>query len=493
MNEEPFQLRPAVLSRRRLLAGTAAMAGGYALKSVASHWPEDAADRPGSLSRGALPPQFGGDARAVLALAERFPWTQYTEKSFFPLQIANVFDPALALNQRATTGLLGERQFHLGNGRAVLPWAPMFERPSAVITADRDLRAQVGVERLFIKDEGNDRIAIYGNKVRKYEFLLPNLYYGGVRKIYSHGAYGSNHCAHLALAARFADFHAAPAADDMDVVLNLYPQEITENVKIKLRLLAATGVTMKFLQGDAAVALSIGLHSQLNKTTERSAEGFIDPGGSSPLAVLGHVEAAMELARQIESRSCAMDGPPDFVFLPIGSGGTAMGLALGFYILRWSTRIVATCSQDKGMLARLVVNGNTSEPFGVAHAKHLLAESMPWVKKLGLVADNVTAEDVLRGRFAYDAETWLPGYGKMSAAVAESARIAEDSGLILDGTFSAKAFHTLTLYAKNQLLHRRRVLFWNTYQRFPFETVLAVNDAWMSAFPADIQSRLVQV
>lgn len=493
MTTASFQSPRAILSRRRLIGGAAVTAGAYGIHSVASLWPEEASVRPENLFGAVLLPQFRGDAAAVPAMAERFPWTQHGERTPHPLQIANAFDPSLALDSSATEGFLGERQFRVGGGKAVLPWAPMFARPSSLIAANRELRSLTGVERLFIKDEGSDNIAIYGNKVRKYEFLLPNLYYGGVRKIYSHGAYGSNHCSHLALAARFSEFHAAPRTDTMDVVLNLYPQAITENVLIKLRLLAASGASMRFLEGDAAVGLSIKLLRQLNRTTERSAEGFIDPGGSSPLSVLGHVEAVMELARQIESGSCEMDGPPDYVFLPLGTGGTTMGLAVGFYLLGWPTRIVSTCSQDKSMLAKLVVNGDIAEPFDIAHAKHLLAESMPWIRKLGLVGDNVTPADILKGRFLWDNDTWRPGYGRMSTSVAKGAQMAMQAGLHLDGTFSSKSFHTLTMYAQNRILAGQRVLFWNTYQRFPFETLLTENDAWMKNLPEDIQSRLVQV
>ena len=494
MQTATFQSGPGLLARRRLLGGAGVVAGAYGIHGVASLWPEDAAAvQPENFFGAVMLPQFRGDARIVPALAERFPWTLHGEKTPHRLQIANACDPALGLDSSATEGLLGERQFHVAGGPPVLPWAPMFERPSSVVTANRDLRALAGVERLFVKDEGSDRIAIYGNKVRKYEFLLPNLHYGGVRRVYSHGAYGSNHCAHLALAARFSQFHAGPAPDGMDVVLNLYPQTVTPNVLVKLRLLAATGVSMRFLEGDAAVGLSIKLHSQLNKTTERRTEGFIDPGGSSPLSVLGHVDAAMELARQIETGSCGLDAPPDYVFLALGTGGTAMGLAIGFYLLGWPTRIVATCSQDKSMLARLVVNGDIAEPFDIAHARHLLAEAMPWVRKLGLVGDGVTAADILKGRFFYDNETWRPAYGRMSGIVSKDARLAMEAGLHLDGTFSAKAFRTLVMYAENRMLAGKRVLFWNTYQRFPFETMLTENDAWMKNLPEDIQSRLAQV
>ena len=173
----------------------------------------------------------------------------------------------------------------------------------------------------------------------------------------------------------------------------------------------------------------------MNKTAARSAEGFIDPGGSSPLAVLGHVEAAMELARQVARRSCPMEGPPDSVFLPIGTGGTAMGLVLGFYLLGWPTRVVATCSQDKSLLAKLVVNGDIIEPFDIAHAKHLLAESMPWAKKLGLVGDSITPADILKDRFALRQRNLAPRLRQDVAQVAEGARIARERGLVLDGTF----------------------------------------------------------
>ncbi|MGO9673293.1 MAG: pyridoxal-phosphate dependent enzyme [Methylocella sp.] len=481
----------AVLSRRRLLIGSTSLAAACGVGGLASYWPEQATDHREVPLAGPSLPQFRADARAAPALAERFPWVQYGETTTHELQIANAFQPALALDSTPTKGLLGEREFRVESGRAVIPWAPMFERPSAVVRGNRDLQTLVGVEQLFIKDEGSDQIAIYGNKVRKYEFLLPNLHYSGVRKVYSHGAYGSNHCAHLALAARFSEFHAAPGSDGMKVVLNLYPQTITENVITKLRLLAATGVTLNFLPGDAAVGLSIKLLSQMNQTTERSTEGYIDPGGSSPLSVLGHVEAAMELAKQIESRSCALDRYPDYVFLPIGTGGTAMGLALGFYLLGWPTRIVVTCSQDKGFLARLVVNGDIGVPFDIAHARNLLAESMPWARRLGLVDGDTTPADILKGRFFYDNDTWRPGYGQMSETVAERARLAGDGGLVLDGTFSAKAFNTLASYARGGLLNGKRVVFWNTYQRFPFETLIPEDDAWARYLPEDIQSRLV--
>ncbi|WP_091680207.1 pyridoxal-phosphate dependent enzyme [Methylocapsa palsarum] len=465
------------------------MAAAFGVGEIASYWPEQALGHGVNALTGPALPQFRANAETAPALAERFPWVQYGEATSHKLQIANAFKPGIGFESAPTEGRLGEREFTIGS-RAVIPWAPMFERPSVIFRANRELQSLAGVEQLFIKDEGSDLVAIYGNKVRKYEFLLPNLHYSGVRKIYSHGAYGSNHCAHLALTGRFAEFHSGPRSEGMDVVLNLYPQAITENVVTKLRLLSATGVTLNFMQGDAVVGVSIKMLSLMNQTTKRSAEGYIDPGGSSPLSVLGHVEAAMELAQQIESGSCELNRYPDYVFLPIGTGGTAMGLALGFYLLGWPTRVVVTCSQDKSSLAKLVVNGDIGAPFDIAHACHLLEESLPWARKLGLVEDDITPAKILKGRLFYDNETWLPAYGKMNKRVAERAGLANDLGLVLDGTFSAKAFDTLGSFAERGLLKNKRILFWNTYQRFPFETILPQDDAWAKYLPEDVQSRL---
>lgn len=84
------------------------------------------------------------------------------------------------------------------------------------------------MRRLYVKDEGSQVAPLYGNKVRKYEFLLPNLAFPRVRKVLSHGAFGSNHCAYLALATRYGAFQPNGGAPEMELELSLYPQQITE-------------------------------------------------------------------------------------------------------------------------------------------------------------------------------------------------------------------------------------------------------------------------
>src|SRR5439155_6166400 len=64
---------------------------------------------------------------------------------------------------------------------------------------------------------------------------------------------------------------------------------------------------------------------------------LIPPGGTSPLACLGHVNAALELREQIDA---GLLPPPDFIFVPLGSLGTAAGLTVGCALAGLTARVV---------------------------------------------------------------------------------------------------------------------------------------------------------
>src|SRR2546425_5908204 len=53
-------------------------------------------------------------------------------------------------------------------------------------------------------------------------------------------------------------------------------------------------------------------------------------------AVVGHLLAGLELAAQTRPLE-----PPDAIVLPLGTGGTAAGVALALAALGWPTRVVA--------------------------------------------------------------------------------------------------------------------------------------------------------
>src|SRR5207245_9274538 len=63
---------------------------------------------------------------------------------------------------------------------------------------------------------------------------------------------------------------------------------------------------------------------------------WIPGGGAHPRAVVGHLLAGLELAAQTRPLE-----PPDAIVLPLGTGGTAAGVALAVATLGWPTRVVA--------------------------------------------------------------------------------------------------------------------------------------------------------
>lgn len=486
-----------MFTRRHFLKISAVAAVGLAA-SQSRHffgdiWSDAAPAFRGQPIKQEMLPRSPCQADATLALTRRYPWLRFGEKPAGLVQIANICSLQDGLAGLRTSGLLGERVAETDTGARFLPWTSMFQRPTPVYQANSALQALAGTSRLYIKDEGSDLSPLYGNKVRKYEFLLPNLALCGVKKVYTHGAFGSNHCAHLVLAARSGNFGPEGVAKPMDVELMLYPQEITHNVITKLRLLVASGSRLRFLEGDTSVGLSILMAQVKPHISEESAEAYVPPGGSSPLTVMGHVEALMELAEEVESGACSLEAPPDYIFVPLGSGATTVGLVLGCYLLGWPTKVVGTCSQDKSWAARLAVNMDLDTPFLVANAQSLLDKALEWLNRMGLVPDTRQAysgQEVLRQGFVYDNVSWHPEYGKVTPEIRSQATAAASAGLILDNTFTAKSFHTLKLYAENGLLQNKSALFWNTYQRFPMNTLLPEDHQWIMALPEPIRERV---
>jgi ABC-type lipoprotein release transport system permease subunit len=61
------------------------------------------------------------------------------------------------------------------------------------------------------------------------------------------------------------------------------------------------------------------------------APSIIPTGGTSPVGAIGYVEAAFELQEQIAAGALPA---PEWIFVPMGSGGTAVGLVLGAKLAR---------------------------------------------------------------------------------------------------------------------------------------------------------------
>jgi D-cysteine desulfhydrase len=297
-----------------------------------------------------------------------------------------------------------------------LPHLPLSERPTPV----REL-AGLGV---WVKEDGTFGSGGWGgNKVRKLEWLIPDAKRRERRSILTFGGLGTNWGLATALYAR---------EHGLETALALVDQPIDDHVRAQLARLEASGARIYRTHTKArTVAMLPWL---LARNTRGGHPPYLLPaGGSSRVGALGYVEAALEIAAQVEDGSLP---EPAHVVVPVGTGGTAAGLALGFQLAGLRSRVVGIIVNDQLRLdapvfARLARRTATLLERRGAHLPQLHLES----DMLDLTRDQIGA-----------------GYGHPTeSAERATARAAEDR-LSLDPVYTAKAMAgLLALRAKGRL------------------------------------------
>jgi D-cysteine desulfhydrase len=189
------------------------------------------------------------------------------------------------------------------------------------------LGSPTAVERATLPDgrslllKRDDRFGgpVAGNKVRGLEWLL-----GPVRPgehVLTVGPRGSTHA--LATATYAGSIGANTTIVRWNQTMNAAARRVDE----RMRSCART-MDLRFVAPAYALATALRLGHRVH---------WIPAGGATPLAIVGHVSAALELVDQIARGECER---PDRVIVPLGSGGTAAGLWLGFAIAAASIDVV---------------------------------------------------------------------------------------------------------------------------------------------------------
>ena len=290
-------------------------------------------------------------------------------------------------------------------------------------------RAPTPVERadalapgLWIKRDDLAGEAFGGNKLRALEFLL-----GDVRaddRVITLGARGSTHVLATVIAARALGAQA---------FVFRWPQEMNaaaERVAQRIDTLAHHAPT----SWSTVTAFTRAMMARMRGGR------WIPAGGSSPLGILGAVNAGLELAEQVAAGALP---PPRRIVVPLGSGGTTAGLLLGTYAAGLTPQIVAV-----RVVPRLVANrrrvlglvGRTAR--FIARYTHELLEP---------------PETMLRVVH----EHYGGAYGRISSPGAAAAeRCARHSTAIVDPTYSAKALAAAIEVAQTD---HSPTVFWLTF------------------------------
>src|SRR6202011_2600924 len=123
------------------------------------------------------------------------------------------------------------------DARATIPWAPIFVREkNHLLQLPSSVTRQIDCSDLLVMNESSARYPVFGNKARKYEFLLPNLKWSGSKRLGTVGAVSSNHVLQFALANRVADLtgEGQPLNCALDLVLFEVPGVATDMARLAI-------------------------------------------------------------------------------------------------------------------------------------------------------------------------------------------------------------------------------------------------------------------
>lgn len=303
---------------------------------------------------------------------------------------------------------------------ARVPRARLGAFPSPVVRVE-GLRT---AGELWIKRDDLNAPAFGGNKVRALEFLLGDVRPGDT--LLTVGGEGSTHVLTTAVLGRQLG---------AKTVAIRWPHEMNPMA----HAVAARAYGLCAEIRTARGPLTGLLRAELMRRTR--AVHWIPLGGTCALGILGHVNAGLELAEQVQRGELPA---PSHVVVPLGSGGTAAGLALGFAIGGMDTRVVAA-----RVAPRLA--SNRRRVLALARSCARLIEQIE-----GRTLPRVTPERV---QVAHD--VYAGAYGRpLPAAHESSARLERTTGIRLDDTYSAKAFAAALALAGGS---SAPVLFWLTF------------------------------
>ncbi|MBI3555854.1 MAG: pyridoxal-phosphate dependent enzyme [Deltaproteobacteria bacterium] len=312
-----------------------------------------------------------------------------------------------------------------------LPRIPLVEMPTPV----RKLaRAFPGLE-VWLKDDSHSHPIYGGNKPRKLEYLLARVK-NKKQSVVTFGFESSNHAVATV-------YHCSQHGIPCHLVLVRGPEgmapsdEALKEKKLALMRSLATSIETVDNYPQAARAGTRKWLLGLGKIR------LIPPGGSNALGTLGYVRAALELAEQIERGELP---PPKAIFVPLGTSGTAVGLAIGLAAAGLPTKVFAV----------KVVPGKINE-----------LPRLRWLaRQVGKLVRELPRESLTLLNLAIEGSELGAGYGKPTKdGLRAVERWLSEEGVKLEPTYSGKAAAVLERYTGDGE-NLSPILFWLTYSEY---------------------------
>jgi 1-aminocyclopropane-1-carboxylate deaminase/D-cysteine desulfhydrase-like pyridoxal-dependent ACC family enzyme len=310
------------------------------------------------------------------------------------------------------------------------------------------LGVSIGVDALYVKRDDLSGQVYGGNKVRKLEFLLGEALRDERRAVLTFGGAGSNHALATAVHARQVG---------LECISMLTPQPSARYVRCNLLMGFSQGAKLHYYRDKRTLAIGTFCQRLWHTLKSGHPPQIIPIGGSSPLGATGFVNAALELKAQIAAGELP---EPDKIYLPMGSTGTAVGLTLGLAVADLKSKVIpVTVSKKRESPVK-----RFADLFEATN--DLLRAHDPSFPKVRLAERDVQIRQEFIG----------PGYAIFTPeAVDAIARMRQEAGIELDGTYSGKALAAL-LHDMGHREENEVILFWDTYNSKDISSIIAEVD-----------------
>ncbi len=316
--------------------------------------------------------------------------------------------------------------------REKAPYVSLGEFPTPVQKLER-LGTELGISQLYVKRDDLSGKVYGGNKPRKLEFILGNALRSKSRDVLTFGGVGSNHALATALYARQVGLKS---------ISMLMPQPNARYVRRNLLMsyhcgaeLHLCGAGLESVRNMPSVYLATIYQLLRHRLKNGYSPQLIPTGGSSPLGVIGFVNAAFELREQIANGQMP---EPECIYVASGTMITGQNFV-----------------NIKGMLKLTNKTNSLLHSLDVSFPRFEFSES------------NI---DIRHNYFGQQYALFTKEGMDAVSLMSESERIK------LDGTYTGKALAALIDDAKSGGWRGGAVLFWNTLNSKDFSDAISSID-----------------
>ncbi len=289
----------------------------------------------------------------------------------------------------------------------LFPRLSFAELPSPVFALPESAMLPAGSNSVYVKHDGVCATSYAGNKVRKLEFLLAEAQLKGANHIVTLGAAGSNHA----------------------VATSTYAKKIGMRCTVCMTHQPPSPSALKNLRRHVALGTELHVYSHYFEAvahatalTSKAHTTLLPLGGSTPLASLGYICAAQELAQQIEDGLLPC---PKRIYVACGTMGTAVGLTLGIALLNLPVQVVAVRVTERAVASQ--------DRFARLYAKSVDTLT-PKISRPGL--DPTLRPD----QMLFVDDFFGNAYAEPTPEALNAIEVAALTNLTLDGTYTGKAF-----------------------------------------------------